>query len=197
MPTTPTVPLTEAEAIITATRLWLERAVIGLNLCPFAKAVHVKQQIRWIVSPARHLDALLDDLDRELLFLADTDPEAVDTTLLIHPWFANDFLVFNDLMTVADGVVAEHGLEGVLQVAGFHPDFQFEGVAADDIGNATNRSPFPTLHLLRESSVARAVATFPDPESIYQRNIVVLQRLGREGLTRVLSGDAANPTHGE
>lgn len=171
----------EQAAVIAATREWLERAVIGLNLCPFARAVHAKDQVRYVVSAAPHLDGLLEDLDRELDFLAAADPEAVETTLLIHPALLPDFLDFNDFMQLADAAVGEHGLDGVIQIASFHPQFQFEGTAADDPGNYSNRAPYPTLHLLREASIERAVAAFPDAETIYQRNIDTLRRLGVDG----------------
>jgi hypothetical protein len=167
--------------IIAATREWLEKAVIGLNLCPFAKAVTLKNQVRFVVSAAPHLDGLLEDLDRELDFLAVADPEAVDTTLLIHPTLLPDFLDFNDFMQLAEAAVGEHGLEGVIQIASFHPAFQFEGTAPDDMGNYTNRAPFPTLHLLREASIERAVAAFPEAATIYERNIETLRALGHAG----------------
>jgi hypothetical protein len=167
--------------IIAATREWLEKAVIGLNLCPFAKAVTLKNQVRFVVTAAPHLDGLLEDLDRELDFLAVADPEAVDTTLLIHPTLLPDFLDFNDFMQLAEAAVGEHGLEGVIQIASFHPAFQFEGTAPDDMGNYTNRAPFPTLHLLREASIERAVAAFPEAATIYERNIETLRALGHAG----------------
>ena len=167
--------------IIAATREWLEKAVIGLNLCPFAKAVTQKNQVCYVVSTAPHLDGLLEDLDRELDFLAAADPEVVDTTLLIHPTLLPDFLDFNDFMQLAEAAVGEHGLEGVIQIASFHPAFQFEGTAPDDMGNYTNRAPFPTLHLLREASIERAVAAFPAAATIYERNIETLKALGRAG----------------
>jgi len=169
------------DEVIEATRRWLEKAVIGLNLCPFAKAVYVKNQVRIVVSAARHLDGLLEDLDRELDFLAAADPEAVDTTLLIHPTLLPDFLDFNDFLQLAEAAVEEHDLEGVIQIASFHPQFQFEGTVPDDMGNFTNRAPFPTLHLLREASIERAVAAFPEAETIYQRNIETLEKLGKAG----------------
>ncbi|OGU35565.1 MAG: peptidase [Hydrogenophilales bacterium RIFOXYA1_FULL_63_33] len=171
------------EAVVAATRQWIEKAVIGLNLCPFAKAVYVKNQVRYVVSRAPHLDGLLEDLDRELDFLATADPEAVDTTLLIHPALLADFLDFNDFMQLAEAAVGEHGLEGVIQIASFHPAFQFEGTDPDDIGNYTNRAPFPTLHLLREASIERAVAAFPEAGTIYERNIQTLETLGHTGWT--------------
>lgn len=169
------------EAVVAATRQWIEKAVIGLNLCPFAKAVYVKNQVRYAVSHAPHLDGLLEDLDRELDFLAAADPDEVDTTLLIHPTLLPDFLDFNDFMQLAEAAVGEHELEGVIQIASFHPAYQFEGTDPDDSGNFTNRAPFPTLHLLREASIERAVAAFPEAETIYERNIETLKALGHAG----------------
>jgi hypothetical protein len=167
--------------VIAAMRLWLEKAVIGLNLCPFAKAVYVKNQVRFVVSEARHVDAFLEELDRELEFLAEADPQEVDTTLLIHPTLFPDFLDFNEVVGIAEEAVAEHELEGILQVASFHPAFQFEDTAPEAVGNYTNRAPFPTLHLIREESLARAVAAYPDAEDIYLRNIETLEKLGLDG----------------
>lgn len=169
------------EAVIAATRQWIEKAVIGLNLCPFAKAVYGKGQVRFVVSRAKHLDGLLEDLDRELDILAAADPEAVETTLLIHPTLPPDFLDFNDFMQLAEAAVEEHDLQGVIQIASFHPTFQFAGTEPDDIGNFTNRAPFPTLHLLREASIERAIAAFPEAETIYKRNIETLKALGHAG----------------
>lgn len=175
------------EEILANTRRWIEKAVIGLNLCPFARAVYVKNQVRIVVSHARHLDAFLDDLDAELTLLKDTSAEEIDTTLLVHPSLFPDFFVFNDFLNVVDDVVAEHELEGVIQVASFHPNFQFEGVGADDISNATNRSPYPTLHLLREDSVERAIESDAgDAEKIVERNIATLRELGADGWKRLL-----------
>jgi len=167
--------------VVAAMREWIEKAVIGLNLCPFAKAVYVKNQVRYVVSHAPHLDGFLEDLDRELDFLAAADPDEIDTTLLIHPTLLPDFLDFNDFMQLAEAAVDEHGLDGVIQIASFHPHYQFEGTEPDDMGNFTNRAPFPTLHLLREASIERAVAAFPAAETIYQRNIETLKKLGIEG----------------
>jgi hypothetical protein len=166
---------------IEATRLWLERAVIGLNLCPFAKAVHAKGQVRWVLSDAQAPEALLETLGTELLLLRDASPEEIDTTLIVHPRVLGDFLDYNDFLEDADALVAELELEGVLQVASFHPGYQFAGTGPDDVENFTNRSPYPTLHLLREDSVSRAVEAFPDPDAIVDRNIETLRRLGRDG----------------
>lgn len=168
-------------AVISHTQTWLERAVIGLNLCPFAKAVHVKGQIRYVVSIATTPETLADELVRELEFLAEANAEAVDTTLLIHPHVLQDFLNFNDFLEVADGVVEELELDGILQVASFHPQFQFENTEVDDITNYTNRAPYPTLHLLREDSVDRAVAAFPEELTISEANLATLEKLGHDG----------------
>jgi hypothetical protein len=167
--------------VLTATRQWLEKAVIGLNLCPFAKVVYVKNQVRLVVSKARHADDLLEELDRELDLLVATPAEKIDTTLLIHPTLFEDFLDFNDFMEIAEGVVDEHELDGVVQLASFHPQFQFDGTEPDDISNYTNRAPFAILHLLREDSVERAVQAYPEAEGIFERNIETLKRLGLAG----------------
>lgn len=169
------------EQVLIQTKHWLEKAVIGLNLCPFAKAVYVKNQVRLVVSHARHADDLLEELDRELDLLVATPASEIDTTLLIHPTLFEDFLDFNDFLEVAEGVVDEHALEGVVQLASFHPKFQFDGTKADDISNYTNRAPFAMLHLLREESVEKAVEAFPDAESIFEQNIATLEKLGHEG----------------
>jgi hypothetical protein len=174
-----------ALAAIDATRIWVDKAVIGLNLCPFAKAVQVKRQVRYAVSSAHHPEELLDDLAIELRHLADTDPAQLDTTVLIHPWVLTDFLDYNDFLETADDVIVELGLTGELQIASFHPDYQFADTAADDIANYTNRSPYPVLHLLREASIERAVASHPDPDDIYRKNIETMRRLGHDGWLRL------------
>lgn len=171
---------TTAEAIAD-TRAWLEKAVIALNLCPFAKAVHSKGQIRWVLSDATDTAALLQQLVQELHHLAAADPQIVDTTLIVHPGVLQHFLDFNDFLGLAEDTLADLGLEGVLQIASFHPDYQFADAAPGDIGNYSNRSPHPTLHLLREDSIERAVQAVPDAEDIYERNIQTLEQLGLDG----------------
>ncbi|MBV7472284.1 MULTISPECIES: DUF1415 domain-containing protein [unclassified Pseudoxanthomonas] len=172
---------------VAATRHWIERAVIGLNLCPFAKAVYVKEQVRFVLSDATTPEALLEQLAEELVLLRDTEPAQIDTTLIIHPDVLTDFLDYNDFLDNADAAVEALDLQGILQVASFHPDYQFAGAAPDDISHYTNRSPYPTLHLLREDSVERAVAAFPDPDVIVERNIQTLDRLGQEGWRKLLA----------
>lgn len=176
----PALPLT-AEQLVAATRRWVDRAVIGLNLCPFAKAVQARQQVRYVVCDADTVEGLQAALVAELQHLALADPAEVDTTLLIHPAVLGDFLDFNDFLDVADATLQALGLEGVLQIASFHPHYQFAGSEPDAIENHSNRSPWPVLHLLRESSIDAAVAAFPDAEDIYERNIETLRRLGPDG----------------
>jgi len=174
---------------IAATRLWLERIVIGLNLCPFAKAVYAKQQVRFVLSDATTPEALVEQLAEELVLLRDTPADAIDTTLIIHPGVLGDFLDYNDFLDNADAAIEALDLQGILQVASFHPDYQFDGVAPADASNYTNRAPYPTLHLLREDSVARAVDAYPDPDVIVERNIQTLDRIGVEGWYRRLRGE--------
>ena len=175
-----------SEDPITATRRWLERAVIGLNLCPFAKAVYVKDQVRYVLSEASTPDALLEELASELVWLNAIDPAAVDTTLLIHPRVLADFHDYNDFLDQADAAINALGLEGELQVASFHPDYQFAGTAFDDPGNCSNRSPYPMLHLLREASVDRAVAAYAEPEAIIDRNVATVRALGHDGWNKLI-----------
>ena len=177
------------EAILAQSRRWLERAVIGLNLCPFAKAVHVKLQIRWVLSQATSAEALLEDLADELIRLNASDPAAHDTTLLIHPYVLQDFLDYNAFLDLADGLIEKLALAGELQVASFHPQYQFADSAPEDVENLSNRAPFPTLHLLRESSVDLAVAAFPEAEHIYLKNIETLRALGHAGWQKLFAAD--------
>jgi uncharacterized protein len=174
--------------IIAATQRWIETIVIGLNLCPFAKAVFVKNQIRIVVSHARNSDVLLEELETELKFLADTDPSTFETTLLVHPEVLVDFLDYNDFLDQCDSVVEELDLDSTLQVASFHPQYQFADTEMDDVTNFTNRSPYPTLHLLREESVTRAVETFPDVEKIYEKNIATLREMGIVAVRKLMDG---------
>lgn len=160
---------------------WLERAVIGLNLCPFAKGVHVKGLIHYAVACTDDLEEVLELLCTELSALMDSPAEVRDTTLLILPHCLHDFLDFNDFLGRAEALLEGMNLDGTLQIASFHPQYQFAGTDADDVTNCTNRSPYPTLHLLREESIDRAVEVFPQPETIFERNIEVLHSLGMQG----------------
>jgi uncharacterized protein len=180
---------TGAEEIVAETKEWLEKAVIGLNLCPFAKAVHLGDRIRYAVSEAESPEELLADLMEELRTIAAADPGEIETTLLIHPKVLTDFLDYNDFLDVADAALADLDLVGEIQIASFHPQYQFAGTEADDVENYTNRSPYPILHLLRESSVDAAVAAFPDTSQIYESNIETLRALGHEGWRRLWLAD--------
>jgi len=183
----------DKEKIIATTRNWLEKVVIGLNLCPFGRAVYAADSIGYVVSDATTIEALLEVLAAELELLAETDEGKTETTLLIHPQVLGDFPEYNDFLELADALVEELELDGLLQVASFHPQYQFADTAPDDITNCTNRSPYPTLHLLRESSVERAVAAHPDTEQIYRDNIKTLRQLGSEGWARLDVGPPRRP----
>lgn len=168
-------------AVIAETRAWVERAVIGLNLCPFAKAAQARSRIRYVCCEANDAEALLAAFCEEAQTLAGVDAAVCETTLLIHPRVLADFDDYNDFLDLADAALEATGCAGVLQVASFHPLYRFEGTAADDIANATNRSPYPILQLLREESVAAAALAFPDSAAIYEANIAALRALGAQG----------------
>ena len=184
-PTLVPAPGSDAAAVIRRTRAWVERAVVGLNLCPFAKAPLVKGQIRFVACETDDPRELLDTVCAEMNVLVRTDPAAVETTLVIHPNVLEDFDDFNDFLDAADAALEDLGLAGVLQIASFHPHYRFAGVAADELSNATNRAPYPTLHLLREASIERAVAAVARPEAIYETNIATLEALGADGWARL------------
>jgi len=170
-----------SEDAVQRTRAWVEHAVVGLNLCPFAKAPMVKGQVRYVVCETDDPRELLDELCAQMNALVAADPSEVETTLLIHPNVLGDFIEFNDFLDAADAALVDLGLDGVLQIASFHPHYQFDGTEPDDVGNASNRSPYPTLHLLREASVDRAVQAFPEAEAIFENNLRTLEALGAEG----------------
>jgi hypothetical protein len=179
------------DAVVAATRRWIERVVIGHNLCPFARAPYVQDRLRIQVSGARDGDALADDLRAELAWMRDADATQHETSLLVHPFVLGDFADYKDFLAVADALLVEMELDGEIQVASFHPDYQFADAAPDAIENATNRSPYPTLHLLRESSIDRALESGIDTDAIYERNIHTLRTLGHAGW-RALENDAAS-----
>jgi hypothetical protein len=174
-----------SDEIIAATRRWLERSVIGLNLCPFAEGVYRGGRVRMRVSDCLSASGLLAELRSELTGLHAADPGQCETTLLIHPWVLADFVEYNDFLEVCEAAIVDLRLEGELQVASFHPRYQFEGTESEDIENYTNRSPYPMLHLLREASIERAIAAVPDIDEIYRRNIRTLRGLGFEGWQRL------------
>ncbi|HEY5799986.1 MAG TPA: DUF1415 domain-containing protein [Burkholderiaceae bacterium] len=179
------------QAALRITRGWVDKAVIGLNLCPFAKAVQIKGQVRYVLSDANTEEALLADLLHELEVLAEASPDKIDTTLIVHPYVLNDFMAYNDFMDVADAALDERDLVGDIQVASFHPDYEFADSPGGSIDNYTNRSPYPILHLLREESVTRAVDAFPDAADIYEKNIATMRELGVEGWDK-LSAEFGN-----
>jgi hypothetical protein len=174
-------PSEAVDPVITHTQDWVKKAVIGLQLCPFARAVHEQKQIHYVASQARTPDALLVDLKRELLSLMATDPAEIDTTLLIHPYTLNDFLDFNDFSDHTEALIEELELTDEIQIATFHPQFQFADSSPEDIENYSNRAPYPTLQLLRESSVEVAIDEYGDTDKIFQKNIQTLRKLGLAG----------------
>lgn len=178
-----------ADRVIAETRHWVEKAVIGLHLCPFAASPYLRGLIRYRVSDQQSLEGLAEELTQELTYLAAADPLRCETSLLIHPHVLGDFLDYNQFLDQGDAVVAALGLKGELQIASFHPAYQFAGSASNDIENCSNRSPYPMLHLLRESSVRRATATFPGVNEIGNRNMATLRELGAAGLQRLLNAD--------
>lgn len=188
--------MNDDKTVVADTVGWLERAVIGLNLCPFAKSVHVKGQVHYAVSRATDDEALLSDLVDELKALAALDAKIRDTTLFIVPDWLQDFLDFNDFLDRADQALMDLELDGVLQIASLHPLYQFAGTLDDDITNFTNRSPYPTLHLLREDSIDRAVAAFPNPEAIFETNMQTLQTLGVAGWQALQVGPSSAQANG-
>jgi hypothetical protein len=174
--------LADTERIaIEDTQAWLTRAVVGLNLCPFAKAVMAKGQVRYVVTELTEPEQVLKLLQSEMQTLVDADPDTLDTTLLIAPYLLPDFLDFNEFLFDCEAVLQAMDLEGALQIADFHPNYQFAGTAPEDVENRTNQSPYPTLHLLREDSVSRAVQAFPDAALIYERNTALLREMGTAG----------------
>ena len=172
------------EKIIKAVQLWVERLVVGLNLCPFAKRELIKNRVRFSVSPATSEQQLLEDLQIELQKLSSDDD--IETTLLIHPDVLQDFYTYNQFLDLADALLEQLQLDGVYQIASFHPDYQFGGTEIDDVENYTNRAPYPMLHLIREQSLERAIASYPHVEEIPQRNIELLESMGRDKIQALL-----------
>lgn len=160
---------------------WLERAVIGLNLCPFAKAPHVKGRIHFATCVEPDDAAWRVALEHQLQALVERPAAERETTLLVVPNALHDFLDFNDRLAVGDQMLHDLGLIGVIQIASFHPRYQFAGTAPDDITNYTNRSPHPLFHLIREASIDQALTAFARPESIYETNVRTLSALGHAG----------------
>jgi hypothetical protein len=174
------------DSIIAQTRCWIERMVIALNLCPFARKPYEGELVRYVVSEAREPAQLLRELQAELDYLQNNDPKLIETTLLIHPWVLNDFLDYNDFLDEVDRLLEQGGYADDFQIASLHPDYQFAGTHPEDAENYTNRSPYPLLHLLRTDGVARAIAAYARPERIPERNIAQMERLGAEQAQRIL-----------
>lgn len=175
---------TSNDNIIRSTQHWVESIVVGLNLCPFASKALLTNRIRFTVTGAISEEQLLDELQVELGLL-DHDP-SIETTLLIHPGVLQEFDRYNQFLESADRLLEILQLEGVYQIASFHPDYRFAGTDTNDLGNYTNRSPYPLLHLLREESVARALAGFTGADQVPLRNIALMERLGQAKITALV-----------
>ena len=175
------MPFVDTTRIIQETQAWLQHAVIGLNLCPFAKSVYVENQIVYQVSTASDENVLLDELKLALIRLTEISASTIDTSLLIHPYVLQDFLDYNDFLYQADDLLHDLKLDGVLQIASFHPDYQFADANKEDISHCTNRSPYPMLHLLREDSLDQAISAKPEWEEIVENNIATMNNLGWKG----------------
>lgn len=181
--------MNDISLVETRVRQWLEKAVIGLNLCPFAKSVYMKEQVRIAISDAQDVQVLTATLQDELQMLVDTPPAQIDTTLLVIPCMFEEFHAFNDYLDIADAVLDSMELIGEIQIASFHPLYQFADTEVDDVSNYTNRAPYPVLHLLREDSLDKAAAQYPDPSVIFERNIQVVRELGPAGWQRLLADE--------
>lgn len=176
----------------TLTRRWVENLVIGLNLCPFAKSVYSKDQVKIHVSEGKDLDCVSDTLVQLLQELDSTPAQQIDTTLLVIPYLFQDFYDFNDYMDVAEGVLERLDLLGKIQIANFHPAYQFAGTQADEMSNYTNRSPYPILHLIREASLDKATHQFPDASIIFERNIALMQELGIDAWEKLMEDKSSH-----
>ena len=165
---------------ITKTKTWVEKVVIGLNLCPFAKPVFAKNQIKFVFSEAKDTQTLTADLAKELIFLTGIEGDDTETTILVHPFVLKDFGDYMDYVELANDIVYQLNLEGVLQIASFHPDYQFEGTEKEDLENYTNRSPYPMLHIIREDTIEKAIKSYPNVEAIPQQNIKKVKSLGKD-----------------
>lgn len=175
------------ETIIARTRCWIEKAVVALNLCPFAKNPVEGGQVRYVVSKAIDEATLLAEMQQELEHLRATDPAAVETTVLIHPYVLSDFYDYNDFLGIVDAFLEQEGYSGEFQVASLHPDYQFAGTELEDAENYTNRSPYPILHLLREELLEKAILSYARPDKIPERNIRTMEKLGSEKMREMLA----------
>ena len=172
------------ENIIQATQKWVETIVVGMNLCPFAKREIVKDRVRYTISESTLQEQLLMDLKTELELL-DTDT-SIETTLLIHPSILQDFYDYNDFLELADSLLVDMELDGIYQIASFHPNYQFGGTEFDAAENYTNRSPYQMLHLIREASLERVIGSYPDMDEIPDRNIKLMNDMGANRLKEML-----------
>ena len=184
----------EDEQVVSVVRLWVNSMVVDMNLCPFAKRELVKNRVRFSLTEAITEEQLLMALQAELEWL--NSESMVETTLLIHPKVLQEFSDYNQFLDLADSLLVQMGLEGIYQIASFHPDYQFAGAGPDDAENYTNRSPFPLLHLIREESLERVIADYPDVDEVPSRNIELMNSLGNKKLQAVMQACFKDPENG-
>ncbi len=175
-----------SNSVINSCRCWIERVVIGFNLCPFARKPYAAEQIRYAVSSAKTPAALLIDLQQELEALRQSKSEQNETTVLIHPYVLQDFFDYNDFLGIADMFLEQNGYADEFQIASLHPDYQFVDTEKEDAENYTNRSPYPMLHLLREQSVENALCNTRNPELIPEQNIKTMEKIGAATMQKIL-----------
>ena len=173
-------PNTDINAITEQVDQWLNDVVIGLNLCPFAAKPQRNKQIKIFVSEASQEEALLEDILLQLIELRNTEPEKLETTLVVVPNMLQDFWDYNFFIDWVEGLIKQQDWEGIFQVATFHPDYCFGGAEPEDDENLTNRSPYPVFHLIREESMEKVLKHYPDPESIPDTNIARVSALSEE-----------------
>ncbi|MGC9402043.1 DUF1415 domain-containing protein [Vibrio genomosp. F10] len=162
------------------TQQWLEDVIVGLNLCPFAHKPNKNKQIKIAVTDATTEEALLECILEEFQILDSKDAKELETTLVVIPDMLQDFMDYNFFLDWVDGLIKQQDYEGIYQVATFHPDYYFHGTQPDDTENLTNRSPYPTIHLIREESMEKVLKHYPDPEAIPDNNIARVESLSQE-----------------
>ncbi|GGO77239.1 hypothetical protein GCM10011348_06300 [Marinobacterium nitratireducens] len=170
------------DEILALMKRWVEVMVVGENLCPFAAPDVRHDRVRYAISDARLPGSLVREFLAELDLIQRTPESEIATTLLVVPHLLDHFDDYLDMLAFCEDLLAEAGLDGVFQLASFHPGYLFEGVPEDDLSHWSNRAPFPTLHLIREGQMSRVLMHHPDPDAIPERNIAHLRELGRERL---------------
>ncbi|MEL0636361.1 DUF1415 domain-containing protein [Marinomonas sp. TI.3.20] len=179
------------ELVTTQTIKWVNDFIVGLNICPFAKREMERESVRFVVVRSKKSQVALEELMSEVHWL-DEHPET-ETTIIVFPTLFSDFYRYLDFVDLAENIMFEQECEGVYQLATFHPNYCFSGAEPEDVSNYTNRSPYPMLHLLREASVEKAIEFYGDTDAIPERNIDVMEEMGKESLEKILSNSMQTP----